>query len=164
MLCYNVRRAETPWSSDAKAHIGMKWFRSNIKRGSRLALFALAVQFALSFGHFHEIAARPAPAILSGQIQSSFAQASPLPAPDAVSRSAQQQQPASDHNSGHPQSSDDACAICAVIAMANAVLLATPPVLRLPQAVEFLYLTTDAEFVHLNSARVGFQPRAPPVS
>ena len=46
----------------------------------------------------------------------------------------------------------------------NAVLFATPPVLLLPQAVEFLYLTTDAEFVHLNSARIAFQPRAPPIS
>ena len=31
----------------------MKWFRSNIKHGSRLALLALALQFGLSFGHFH---------------------------------------------------------------------------------------------------------------
>jgi hypothetical protein len=44
------------------------------------------------------------------------------------------------------------------------VLFATPPVLLLPQAVEFLYRTTDAELVHLNSTRVAFQPRAPPIS
>jgi hypothetical protein len=44
------------------------------------------------------------------------------------------------------------------------VLFATPALLLLPQAVELLYLTTDAEFVHLSSARVAFQPRAPPVS
>jgi hypothetical protein len=43
-------------------------------------------------------------------------------------------------------------------------LFATPLVLQPPQAVEFLYLTTDAEFVDPNSARVAFQPRAPPVS
>ena len=30
----------------------MKWFRKHLKHGSRLALFALAIQFALSFGHF----------------------------------------------------------------------------------------------------------------
>ena len=36
------------------------------------------------------------------------------------------------------------------MALANAVLFASPPVLLLPQAVEFLYLTTDAEFVHLH--------------
>jgi len=50
------------------------------------------------------------------------------------------------------------------MAMANTVLFATPPLLLLPQAVEFSYLTTDAEFVHLDSARVAFQPRGPPIS
>jgi hypothetical protein len=133
----------------------MKWLRSNIKLGSRLALFALAIQFALSFGHFHALTAQAAPAVQSGASQSSF------PVPDAVSKAARQQ-PGSDHDSD--QQPNDFCAICAIIAMANAVLFATPPVLQPPQAVEFLYLTTDAEFVDLNSARVAFQPRAPPVS
>jgi len=139
----------------------MKWFRSNIKHGSRLALFALAIQFALSFGHFHSIAAEAAPAIEPGQTQSHPSDARHLRAPDAVSQ-ADRQQPASDHDSdGHP---NDVCAICAVMALAGAVLFATPPVLLVPQAVEFLYLTTDAEFVHLNSARIAFRPRAPPIS
>jgi len=40
----------------------MKWFRSNIRHGSRLALFALVVQLALSFGHFHGSAAQAAAA------------------------------------------------------------------------------------------------------
>jgi hypothetical protein len=138
----------------------MKWFRSNIKHGSRLALFALAVQFALSFGHFHAIAAPAAPAIQSGAAQSVISYAGSLDAPDAVSKSTQQ--PASDHDSD--QRSDDFCAICAVVAMANAALFATPPLLLLPQAVEFLYLVADAGFVRPISARVAFQPRAPPVS
>jgi hypothetical protein len=116
----------------------MKRVRSNIKHGAWLALFALAIQFALSFGHFHGIAAQAAPAIQSLQ-QASF-----------------------DHDSD--QSSHEACEICAVIAMANTVWSATPPSLVLPQAVDFLYLTTDAGFVHPNSARVAFQPRAPPIS
>ena len=139
----------------------MKWFRSNIKRGSRLALFALAIQFVLSFGHFHGVAAQAAPAIQSGPALLDLSYAIGSPAADAVSLSAQQQ-PASNHDSD--QQSNDPCAICAVIALANSVLFATPPLLLLPQAVEFLYLTTDAEFVHLNSARVAFQPRAPPAS
>jgi hypothetical protein len=50
------------------------------------------------------------------------------------------------------------------LALAQAALLATSPLLQLPQAIEFLYLATDAEFVHLNSAHVVFQPRAPPLS
>jgi hypothetical protein len=37
-------------------------------------------------------------------------------------------------------------------------------VLLLPQAVEFLYRTTDAEFAHLGSIHPAFQSRAPPVS
>ena len=133
----------------------MKWVRSNIKRGSRLALFALAVQFVLSFGHFHGGAAQAAPAIQSGLA------ASGLPAADAIGPSAQRQSPA--HHDSDQQPSD-ACAICAVIALANAALFATPPLLLLPQAVESLYLITDAAFVRLNSARVAFQPRAPPIS
>jgi hypothetical protein len=52
-------------ASQRKAYVGMKWFRSNIKHGARLALFALALQFALSFGHFHGVAAQAAPALQS---------------------------------------------------------------------------------------------------
>jgi hypothetical protein len=146
--------------------VGMKWFRSNIKQGSRLALLALAIQFVLSFGHFHGLAAQAAPVIQSG-IQASrivldASRANGLAAPDTAGQSAQRQQPASDHDSD--RQSNDACAICAVIAMANTVLFATPPLLELPQAVEFLYRTTDAEFIHLNSVRIAFQPRAPPHS
>ena len=139
----------------------MKWFRSNIKHGSRLALLALAVQFALSFGHFHGDAAQAAPTIQSGPALSNASDANGVPAPAAVDESARQQ-PAPNHDSDQP--SHDPCAICAVIALANAALFATPPLLLLPQAIEFLYLATDAEFVHLDSARVAFQPRAPPAS
>jgi hypothetical protein len=138
----------------------MKWFRSNIKHGSRLALFALAVQFGLSFGHFHGIAAQAAPAIQSGPVLSDASFANSLAAPATVSE-AGPQLPSDQDSDRQPA---DACAICAVMALANTLLFATPPLLLLPQAVEFLYLTTDAEFVHLNSARVAFQPRAPPAS
>jgi hypothetical protein len=140
----------------------MKWFRSNIKHGSRLALLALAVQFVVSFGHCHGMAAQAGPAIQSGQAQASSSNADPVAAPDTALSESTQPQTAPDHDSG--QQPADNCAICTVIALANTVLLATPPLLLLPQVVEFLYLTTDAEFVHLNSARVAFQPRAPPVS
>jgi hypothetical protein len=136
----------------------MKWFRSHIKQGARLALFALAIQFALSFGHFHGIA-EAAPAIQSGATQSGSSHADGLAVSEA---GATQQQSPANHDSD--RQSNDNCAICAVMAMANATLFATPPVLLLPQAVEFLYLATDAEFVHLNAVRVAFQPRAPPIS
>ena len=136
----------------------MRWFRSNVKTGSRLALFALAIQFVVSFGHFHAVAAQ---AIQPDTAPFELSYANGLAAPDAVSESAQQPSPSTPDSD---QQQSDPCAICAVIALANAVLFATPPILLLPQALEFLYLTTDAEFVHLNSARVAFQPRAPPAS
>jgi len=139
----------------------MKWFRSNIKHGSRLALLALAIQFVLSFGHFHGVAAEAAPALQSGQTQPHPSYAGGLLATDAVAQAPQRQSAPDRDSDQHP---NDPCAICAVMALANAVLFATPPVLLLPHAVEFLYLTTDAEFIHLNSARIAFQPRAPPIS
>jgi hypothetical protein len=138
----------------------MNWFRSNIRHGSRLALLALAVQFVLSFGHFHGSAAQAAPALQSAApIDASSTDL--LAAFDSASDAAQQPFPANHNSDQHP---NDSCAICAVIALANAVLFASPPLLQLPQAIEFLYLTTDAEFVHLNQAGVAFQPRAPPIS
>jgi hypothetical protein len=143
----------------------MKWLRSNIKHGSRLALFALAIQFALSFGHFHAFTAQAAPAIQSGATQSDISYigghsyAGSLAAPGGVSKSTQ---PGSDHDSD--QQPNDFCAICAVIAMTNAAMVAIPPPLLPPQAVEFVYLAIDAGFVDPNSVRVAFQPRAPPVS
>ena len=147
----------------------MKWFRANIRHGSRLALLALAIQFVLSFGHFHAIAAdatQPQTRIHLAKLSSDAGRASGVAMVKRVIQStqakAQPQQPASGHDSGGQP--DDACAICAVVAMANAVLFATPPLLPLPQATEFLYRSTDAEFVHLAAFRVAFQPRAPPIS
>jgi Protein of unknown function (DUF2946) len=139
----------------------MKWFRKHIKTGSRLALFALAIQFALSFGHFHGVAAQAAPAIQAGLSQADLAYIGTVAAPDAASEAAQKQQPSNPDGDQQPA---DSCAICAVMALAGNLLFATPPVLLLPQAVEFLYRTTDAEFVHLGSVHPAFQSRAPPIS
>jgi hypothetical protein len=120
----------------------MTWVRSNIRRVSHVALFALAIQLAVSFGHVHAVAAQPSPA--------------------QVARSLTTPQPASDQAPGeHP---GDICAICVVMAMANAALSATPPVIPPPQAVDFSYRTAAAEFVRIASIRAGFQPRAPPIT
>ena len=139
----------------------MTWFRKHIKTGSRLALFALAIQFALSFGHFHGIAAQAAPSIMAGLSQADRAYIGTSAASDATDQAARKQ-PASTPDTD--QQPADACAICAVIALAGNLLLATPPPLLLPQAVEFLYLTTDAGFVQLSSVHPAFQSRAPPIS
>jgi hypothetical protein len=123
----------------------MKWFRSNIRHGARLAMFAMLVQLALTFGHSHWFA--QATSLAQASIQQSTAIEKQSPAgPD------------------RDQPGEDNCAICAVVAMAGTVVSATPPLLLLPQAVDLLYRTTDAEFAHLKSASTGFQPRAPPAS
>jgi hypothetical protein len=139
----------------------MNWFRKHRRGGSRLALFALAIQFALSFGHSHGFAAQAAPAIQAGVTGADFAYAAGLAAQTAADEVAQKQQPSTPDTDQQPA---DACAICAVMSLAGNLLFATPPLLQLPQAVEFLYLTTDAEFVHLNSIYPAFQSRAPPAS
>src|SRR6202022_3571174 len=100
--------------------MGMKWFRSNIKHGARLALFALAVQFALSFGHFPLLAAsEAAPVVQSGLTQADTISAQALAA--ASNQATQQQSPA---NHDPDQKPTDNCAICAVVAMASTVLFA----------------------------------------
>jgi hypothetical protein len=131
----------------------MKWFRSNIKTGSRLALFALAIQFALSFGHFHEAAAQTP---RSGPAGADLAHA----ALDATCE-VQQQQP-SDHDTD--QHTAHACVVCAVNSLAKHFRFATSPLLELPQAIKLLHLATDAEFAHLGSLHPVFQSRAPPAA
>jgi hypothetical protein len=128
----------------------MKWFRSNIRTGARLALLALLVQFALSFGHVHGFALKAASATPSA-----------LPADHAADGKARPQPAPVKHDSDQ---STDICAICAVMAMASTVLLSSPPILLLPDTVAILHRITDAEFAHLKSTSTAFQPRAPPAS
>ena len=150
-----------------EAYPGMKWFRSNVGLGSRLALLALAVQFALSFGHFHGGIAQAAPA--DAKQPGMYAAQLPISRPDTFGRSSDaaaavplrskassDQQPA-----GQPV---DDCAICAVMALAVAMTAASAPDLLAPSPAAFFHLATDVEFVDPNSARATFQPRAPPIS
>ena len=126
----------------------MKWFRSNIRAGARLALLALLVQFALSFGHVHGFMPPAASATQSV-----------LPADYAADNKAK---PAPTKHDG--DQTTDVCAICVVMAMASTVLFSSPPILLLPDAVQILQAITDAEFAHLKSSGTAFQPRAPPAS
>jgi hypothetical protein len=134
----------------------MKWFRSKIRHGARLALFAMLVQFALTFGHSHGFA-HAAP-LSQSSLQQTDSAKGVAPGDRAAVR---KQSPA---GPDREQPGEDNCAICAVVAMAGTVVFATPPLLQLPQAIELLYRTTDAEFIHLKSAGTAFQPRAPPAS
>jgi hypothetical protein len=136
----------------------MKWFRANIRQGSRLALFALAIQFVLAFGHVHAQAAPGA----SRHVGGATAMHASRGAWHAVASRVVRTKTPAGHHSDHHGLADD-CAICAVLALANATLSATPPLLPAPHAAGFAYLITNATSVDLNCADAAFQPRAPPV-
>jgi hypothetical protein len=133
----------------------MKWFRRHIKTGSRLALFALTLQFVLSFGHFHWDAAQAATALHN---QTDLTHQQGLTPDTAI----QAQQQPSGHDDGQP--SNDPCAICAVMSMANQLVFAIPAMLPLPDAIELHFLPTGIESSHAGSPWPAFQSRAPPVS
>lgn len=131
----------------------VNWFRKHLKHGSRLALLALAIQFALSFGHFHGENTHAAPAIQAGLADADRAAA------------AQAQPEAALQPSGHDSDQHALdCAICAVLSAAKNFLFAAPPLLALPEAIGLLKLTSGAEFVHLGALHPAFHSRAPPVS
>jgi hypothetical protein len=136
----------------------MKWFRSKIRHGARLALFARLVQFALTFGHSHWFA-QAAP-LAQATLQKAGGARDSAQDQASVDRAAVHKQSPSSPDREQP--GEDNCAICAVVAMAGTVVSATPPVLLLPQAIDLLYRSTDAEFLHLKSVGTAFQPRAPP--
>jgi hypothetical protein len=134
----------------------MKWFRSNITHGMRLALFALSIQFVLAFGHCHAVG------LPHGTTLSSF----------PWSHSAATDQTPSNHAFSHERPSDDdsdgtgdVCTICVIMAMAETVLAAPPPQLSpLPEAVEFFYERPNVRLILPNSHRGFFESRAPPTS
>jgi hypothetical protein len=155
-----------------KARADMKWFRSNIRLGSRLALIALAIQFLLSFGHFHGGSASAASASM-GATRAELHHGLAVAQAGASDRASQAKilhpkvlglirSKTSDHlPAGQPC---DDCAICAVMALVNAMVDTAPPLLLSPHATAFSYLVAAARSAEPNSVRVAFQPRAPPIA
>lgn len=137
----------------------MNWFRVHLRLGSRLALLALVLQVALSFGHFHAFAVHAAPAVQKSLTKAAAANSEAVLTQDRATETIRKQQPSNDRD--HPS---DVCAICAVISLASSALSTAPPVLVLPQAVDLPYRATDAGFLDLQPKHSPFQSRAPPVS
>jgi hypothetical protein len=120
----------------------MSWFRARLRLSSRIALFALAFQLAVSFGHVHldAVAGTSSPAIAAALGGTT---------------------PASGDTSDRL---DHCCPICALIHFAGALVLAQPPVMPLPAvfaqwrpdaAVTFGFTTPPPAF---------FSARAPPIA
>ena len=159
MLYCNIGRPGR--SVPVEAHVDMKWFRANIKQGSRLALLALAIQFVLSFGHVHASHARPELGQARHVMHAAATHALDVVWGADTAWGIRSKTP-SDHHSDHGLADD--CPICAVLALASAMLSVHPPALPAPQAAEFAYLITNAAAIDLNCASAAFQPRGPPVA
>jgi Protein of unknown function (DUF2946) len=104
-----------------KSATTMGWFRSRSRWGTYLALFALAVQLALSFGHVHLESGAPVAGHASG-----------LFAVHPSNASAAAVDPAGKESPAH---ADDCCPICTLIHLAGALEPATAP--ALPQLAVF---------------------------
>jgi hypothetical protein len=127
----------------------MHWIRSHICLGSRLALFALAVQTILSFSHVH--LAAPAVASTNGVPPAITEQSIP-----ALARAV-----APIHKSDGSIGGD--CAICALIQLSSTSAPAAAPLLTLPANLVPLALEPAAEWPLAASPHFLFQARAPPL-
>jgi hypothetical protein len=127
----------------------MNWFRSRIRSGARFALFALAVQMVLSFGHVHldDLGLPPLAGTDSTQIALVAASGSATPA-------GHHHQPASD---------DDYCPICASMAVLATWMPALPPVLVSPEPMRRVWAPVAALYISPTQISLSFQARAPPV-
>jgi hypothetical protein len=126
----------------------MHWIRSHIRFGSRLALFALAVQAVLSFGHVH--LATPAAASTNAVPPAITDQSAPV-----VARAV-----APIHKSDGSVGSD--CAICILIQLSSTSTPSAAPSLPLPANLGPLGLEAVVDWPVAASPHLLFQARAPP--
>ena len=126
----------------------MDWFRSRARSGACLALFALAVQLAVSFGHVHLDGAAfgRSPALERGE-----ATAVATTAPDPGS-------------SEIPALADDCCVVCALIHLAGTLVTAAAPPLPLPIRCGRLRLAAPVAFDLTGAPLALFEARAPPIA
>ena len=123
----------------------MRWFRLNTRPTTWLALFALALQFALAFGHLHASEWRRVSAdskhavITSLKLGSSDAPAGPT-----------------------QQDTDGFCAICASMRLVGSLVLPLPPAQALPPAIDRVWLPPALASIASTAGRSSFQARAPP--
>jgi hypothetical protein len=126
----------------------MRWFRSNSRWGAAGAYLALAIQFALSFGHLH---------ITS---DSGLPHAAPLPVQSAGN--------ALDFGGGpkpeRQQPSDKSCPICISILIGGSFLPAAVPSLSVPMVATPIRPASTTDHGRVLSLSLPFRARAPPVA
>jgi hypothetical protein len=124
----------------------VRWWRAHRQVGGRVALFALLLQLALSFGHVH-VAHADEPGLAVA------------PASDARGGSAtpQPQHPDEDHDSHY-------CAIYAILALLTGAQTAAAPVIAMPAPQPVVVAPIAAAAVGLAARHASFRSRAPPLS
>jgi hypothetical protein len=121
----------------------MRWIRSNIRGLARLALFALAVQFAVTFGHVHLDGL--------GSAQAAAIDQSTAPAAGVKGKA---------HKS--PGTADFDCPICALIQMAGTSPPSVAPPLPMPILLGGMALETPDASGLATPPTLAFQARGPP--
>jgi hypothetical protein len=107
-------------------------------------LFALALQFAATFGHVHANQFTDAAAAIA----------------ESGSNAAQPQSPAPDkHNN-----KGDYCALCAVLALLSGAQISAAPVVVAPLALALDHVSLSPEAILSEAQDGAFQARAPPQS
>jgi hypothetical protein len=131
----------------------MRWIRSNVTFGAWCALFALAVQLTLSFGHVHGISPGWAGAAITDR---AALQSQPV-LPNQASVPVRPSQP-------DPYgAADDFCAICALI-LAGTMAPAAAPVLTLPVLFSPVPFTVSIDRDLAAVVPLSFQARGPPIA
>jgi hypothetical protein len=113
--------------------------------GSYLALFALAFQLVVSFGHVHLEHIAPTSALTIAQPSSYEADKSSNP-------------------TGRENHADDLCPICTLIHLAGTIVPADTPPLPLPTTYSGLRLDAAVAFDLTAQQSALFQARAPPLA
>lgn len=125
----------------------MRWFRSHIRLGSRLALFALAMQIALCFSH-----------IDSSDLGLTAANTASAAAVHRATQAAAKN--ASTNKSD--QTADTGCPICALIQLAATSTPSVAPALPPPARLAPVTLQARDDSTRVATLHFLFQARAPP--
>jgi hypothetical protein len=125
----------------------MRWFRSNGGRAAWLALFALACQFVLTFGHAH-----------LGSV-SVISSASAISADAAGGSAGEPSSPAQKTPTGLVR---DFCAVCNHISLASALVLPAPPAAIPPISFIQEFQWPAAAFGVASRGHFYFNARGPP--
>jgi len=131
----------------------MRWFRANRLFGGCLALFALAIQLAVSFAHIHPQDLSPRPEV---GFDTKYSTTRGLA--DGENSLGKR---TDNHGGGLPH---DNCAICASINLISSALTVQGPVLSVPANFHSVQLQSIGDFEFQSNRYSLFQTRAPPIA